>query len=159
VIDRDEFKRAFRAIVDRFGRKMEPKEYAAFAASYYEFLSGQMDTDTFLAAARTIWATAKWFPRPCDFMTAGIGDEWRVLTKCLDEYHAPEWKHTEFWAQLSGRAQEAVKRLGGLDSAKALMGKDALRLKAGFEAAYEQATASEVLALPSVSVRAALPAA
>jgi hypothetical protein len=141
VIDNTEFKRAWTAIVDRFGKEFNPK----IAAAYYEFLSPQMDTETFLAAARTVWASAKWFPRPADFLTAGVGDEWRRVDVWMDP-SLTAVERDEKWRALSARTRETVKRLGGLDAMRGV--KDVLRLKSAFEQTYEQAMASEVLALP-----------
>lgn len=152
MIDKDEYKRAWSAIVERFGKDFNPK----IAAQYYEFLNGQMETAEFLAAARTIWASAKWFPRPCDFLVVGMGDDWRRVDVWADPALS-EAERNEKWAKLSPRAQEAVKRIGGLNAIRST--KDVLRLKAGFEQAYEQVAASEVLALPASPGRVSLPAA
>lgn len=143
MIDLTAFNDAFRSLSTRFGRAYDANQ----AAAYHEFLDDHLDTPQFQAAARTIWATAKWWPRPADFLMVGSGDEWHRVTLWMDPAASPQ-KRDEHWGALSTRAQTAVKRIGGLEALQGLSGKDALRVKAAWEAAYEQATASAVLSLP-----------
>lgn len=144
MIDKGEFMRAWEHLSARFGRESN----AGQAAAYYGFLNDQMDTPAFLQAARALWATAKWFPRPADFLLLSASGEWGLVLDAVKSCHPPEWRWTEPYGRLSDRARSACDALGGIHAMVPVYNKDVLRLKAAWEAAYEQATAEHVLSLP-----------
>ena len=144
MIDKDEFKQAWRRLCHRFGKEVNPQ----VAAAYYEFLNEALETGVFLSAAQVIWATAKWFPRPADFLTVGIGGEWDLVQRCMELADKKQAWHVDY-ALLSDRGRAACKALGGIHEMIPVRNKDTIRLKMAWEQAYEQATAATVLALPS----------
>jgi hypothetical protein len=144
VIDRAEFLRAWGHIVARFNRPDDPQQ----AAAYYGFLSEQMDTAGFLSAARALWATAKWFPRPADFLLLSAQCEWDIVLSAVEEYTPPHGRWHRHWIRLTPRAMEACRRLGGVSAMRPVFEHDVLKLKAAWEQSYEQAIAEEALALP-----------
>jgi hypothetical protein len=152
MIDRSAFKQAWGHICARFGREHDPKQ----AAAYFEYLSEQMETEEFLASARAIWATAKWFPRPADFLTVVVTDEWLKVLACVEDYNPPHGKWYEKWREFEPRTRSACDQLGGIAGMKAVAEKDVIRLKAAWEQAYEQAAAAQALALPVTTVRGVL---
>jgi hypothetical protein len=155
VIEREEFTEAWAHLCDRFGREPDPRQ----AHSYLKFLDESgMDTPAFLVAARTIWATAKWFPRPADFLLVGAAGEWSTVLGAVSAYNPPEAGWVEHWRALSPRALAACNALGGIAGMRAIYDRDVLRLKAGWEQAYEQETAAAVLALPAPAPRQLRPA-
>lgn len=144
MIDRDEFKNTWAHLCERFRRPNDTKQSAA----YYVFLNEQMDTGEFLKAARAIWATSKYFPRPADFLLVSAGNDWRHLLAAIEECKPPEWSWKKHYDQLSDRARSACEQLGGIHAMRTVFDKDVLRLKSAWERAYEQAAADAVLALP-----------
>lgn len=145
MIERAEFMRAWEHLCGRFGRDPDPGQ----AAAYYGFLSEQMETESFLRAARTLWATAKWFPRPADFLLLEASGEWRCVLAAIEACHPPDWRWMDHVREMSPRGQAACDSLGGIHAMKIIHDKDVLRLKTAWDAAYEQATAETVLALPA----------
>lgn len=147
MIEVEIFKRHWRELLQRFGKPWDRN----VAAAYYAFLSEVMDTEAFTSAARAIWATATWFPRPAEFLTAHAGADWPLVLRCIDGFRPPDWPWQKPWAEMSARGQAACNRLGGMESLKTAHAKDPLRLKKAWEEAYEQCVGSEVLALPPAS--------
>lgn len=127
--------------------------------AYFEYLGAQMDTDGFIAAARVLWATSRFFPRPVDFVLAGTAGEWPTVVRAVEEYTPPRADWLEHWEQLSDRSRAACHRLGGLAAMRKAYERDTLRLKAEWERAYEQEISAEVLALPSPGQRKQIAAA
>lgn len=149
MIDETQFFHAWRHICSRFNRTFEQEQ----ALAYFEFLAEQMDTDGFLAAARSVWATAKFFPRPADFLVAGASGDWSVILRCMDLSHRKEAWHGE-WSTLSERSRAACLSLGGIPTMYELHGKDSIRLKNEWERAFEQAVGAAVVALPAPKLKA-----
>lgn len=161
MIDRKEFLKAWQAIEERFGRTPDPK----MAAMYLAFLTEQMETAEFLAAARTIWATAKFWPRPADFLTLGPAGEWPIVVRCIDGFRAPDWPWVKPgpdgelspWHSLSERSRAACRQMGGMDVLKATYERDPIRAKTEWERALEQTTADAVLQLAATGTFRTLP--
>lgn len=162
MIDAESFGLAWTHLEERFGRERNE----AMRLMYYDFLTPQMDTDAFLAAARVVWASFKWWPRPADFLTVAAQCEWPLVVKCVEGFRPPDWPWTTDapdgtpapWKQLSGRARGAVKHMGGMDVLKAAYERDPLRAKDAWEKALEQHTADGVLQLAASGAFKALPA-
>lgn len=155
MIDRDAFKKAWDHILARFGRQWNREQ----AEMYYAYLNDLMDTDDFLTAARAVWASNTFFPRPADFLTVRAGSEWPLVLKCAEGFHPPDWPWAESWKQLTPRAQGACRRLGGMDAIRNLWTKDPARLRTQFLAAFEEEATAEVLALPTPATTHLPPAA
>jgi hypothetical protein len=149
VIDPSEFKHVWDQLCVRFGQTND----AEAAAAYLEYLTDQMETGQFIQAARALWATNRWFPRPADFVLVGAAREWKLVIQAAEAYVPPNWSWQTPWSQLSKRAQEACKALGGMTTVRTLWEKDVSKLKHEWERAYEQEAAAEVLALPAVPMR------
>lgn len=145
MIDRADFANAWKHLCGRFRRRNDPAQ----AAAYYDFLADQMDTAEFLQAARALWATARYFPRPADFVLVAGAAEWPTVLRAVAEYTPPHGQWHQHWRELSPRAVEACRRLGGIEGMRAAYERDVLRLKTEWERAFEQATADAVLALPA----------
>lgn len=145
MIEESAFKHAWSQLLKRFGRDMDP----GTAAAYYEYLSPQMDTAAFLSASQAIWATAKWFPRPADFVLQHAAGDWAIVLQCIAGYHGPDWAWIRAWEQLSTRGKTACKAFGGMDVIKATYEKQPLTFREAWTAAYEQTAATDALALPA----------
>lgn len=141
MIDRDQFDNAWRHMLTRFGKQYDARQ----AAAYYGFLSESLDTEGFLRAARALYVGARFLPSPAEFLTIQVGEEWAVLLSALENHFGPEWKSSEFFKELSPRAKDAVRRLGGLAGMKLIHDKDLLRCKTAFEGAYQQAAVGSAL--------------
>jgi hypothetical protein len=159
MIDPAEFQTVWRHLLTRFGKTYD----AGQAAAYLDYLSPEMDTDTFKAAARSLWATAKWFPRPADFLLVRAAGEWRTVIDCMAGCAHPDFaamqKPDGAWWRLSDRARDACVALGGIPGMKLANERNSLALKTAWEKAYEEATATRALALPAPRPDRALKAA
>lgn len=147
MIDKDEFKAAWRNLLVRFGKEVNVDQ----AAMYYDYLSATMDTAEFLPACHAIWATAKWFPRPADFLTVRAGQEWPLVLSAAEAYRPPDAAWVPLFRALSPRSQAAIRRLGGIDAVRAQMERSVVKLRESFLAAYEEEATTEALALPAPS--------
>lgn len=145
MIDREAFKAGWYGILLRFGVEFHKDQ----AAAYYEYLSPQMETGDFLQAAQAIWATAKWFPRPVDFVLIGTAGEWSDVLKVAELYRPPDAGWVVYWGSLSKRSQDACRNLGGLTVVRRLYERDPIKLKQEWEKAFEQVVTREALALPT----------
>lgn len=144
MIALDEFTPAWEHLCARFGKEPDARQSAA----YYGFLSERMETDEFLRAARTLWATAKWFPRPADFLGLGASDDWQLVLNSAAAYNPPDASWHEHWKQLSPRGAAAARQLGGISAIKPLYDRDVIRLRSAFLEAYEAVAVQDVLAAP-----------
>ncbi len=147
MIERSEFGRAWKHLCERFGRANDPQQ----AAAYFGFLSEAMDNEEFTRAARTLWATARFFPRPADFLVVAANKEWLKVLQAVELYTPPQAEWLEPWRSLTPRARQACDRLGGIAGMRQIFDKDVLRLKEAWEKSYEQTSANEVLALAAPS--------
>lgn len=156
MIDLEKFRSTWAHLCTRFGRDNDPQQ----AAAYFEYLTEQLDTEEFLRAARAIWATARWFPRPADFLTVGATGDWQLVLDAAAAYNPPDASWFEHWKKLSPRGVAAAKQLGGITAMRSIYDRDVLRLRTAFLEAFEAAAAHQVLttALPSADVRRLTPA-
>lgn len=142
MIELHTFSRAWDRLRARFGRPTDPDE----AADYHAYLSAQMDEPQFLAACQVLWANARWFPRPVDFVLVGATGDWRLVLLAMDGYAPPAWSWVGPWNTMTARSREACLALGGIEGMRAVREQGRLlALKAAWEQAYEQVAASEVL--------------
>ena len=86
MIDKREFWSAWESLCRRFRRELDKDE----AAEYHGYLSPQLDTEAFLIAARKLWASKEFFPRPDDFLEAATGsteeqalEQWRLCHRAM----------------------------------------------------------------------------
>ncbi len=145
MIDRDVFKAQWNLILGRFGREWDAPQ----AAAYFGFLSDQMETEEFKAAAAALWATATFFPKPSEFLMIGAARDWPLVLKAIDTCHAPDWSWAEHFRALSPRGRAACIRLGGIPAMKEQLAArgDVTRLKTDFDKSFEQETAATAAAL------------
>lgn len=146
MIDKAEFKTAWRRLLVRFGKA---EVNADQAMMYYHYLSELMTTEEFLRACQAVWATAKWFPRPADFLTVAAGSEWPRVISCMEAHHPPDFGWAEMWKELSPRTRAACLRLGGIASMKEQANRGMVKLREAFLAAYEEEATAQALALPA----------
>lgn len=150
MIDRKEFLNVWAHLCTRFGRQNDADQ----AAAYFEFLSEQMDTEPFINAARGIWATSRFFPRPADFLLLEASSEWQIVLQAVGEYTPPHGEWHKHWKLLTPRSVDACRSLGGISSMRLMYERgDIPRLKAEWERAYEQCTTDAVLALPPAETK------
>jgi hypothetical protein len=142
MIDEAMFYAEWEALAGRFGKGAD----ATQAAAFYDFLTDRMDTEDFVAAARTLWANARWFPRPVDFLLVSTAADWEGVLECMELSGKKEAWHEQY-ALLPQRVRDACLALGGIPHLKYLHDKDSIRAKTEWEKAVEQATAGEVLRL------------
>lgn len=120
----------------RFNRKLDEASLAE-AEDYFRFLSHRMSAGDFLTASHTVWATAKWFPRPSDFLTTNAAQEWRVvLSMAQDGYDK------DTWGALSQSARHSTEACGGLTGMGASV--NVMRLRDAWMDAYEREVQSLV---------------
>lgn len=151
MIDKKVFHREWVPLAARFGKE----ENVGQEAAYWAFLNPLMGDEEFTAAARTIWATAKWFPRPADFLLVNAAAEWAGVMECMERSGRLHAWHEQY-AALPERARKACMALGGVPILKTLHDKDPIRAKTEWERALEQATAGEVLQIEAAAARPAL---
>lgn len=146
MIDRQAFHRAWEHICARFGRDPDPRQEAA----YFEFLSAQMDTEEFTAAARAVWATAKWFPRPADFLFLASTTDWRHVLAAVEACVSPSFDWFPHFERVSKIGQDACRSLGGIPTMRTIWERDILRLKKAWEEAVEAEAANAVVTGPAL---------
>jgi len=122
-----------RKLCKRFNREADQEE----ASDYLEYLEQHgLDTATALAAASQVWATREFFPRPADFIANEAAVAWPVLIEMAKlGQHSTRKAHDDLRAQISDRAWEAIRDLGGTvvirDS------RDLLRTRTAFQRSFE----------------------
>jgi hypothetical protein len=86
MIDKHAFWAAWERLCRRFGRELDKDE----AEDYHNYLDNQLDTEAFLAAARKLWASREFFPRPDDFVEASAGstdeqalEQWQLCNRLM----------------------------------------------------------------------------
>lgn len=149
MIDPVKFREIWAHLCARFNREVD----ANLAVSYLEYLTELMDTEEFVIAARAVWATGRFFPRPADFVVIRAGLEWPTVLECLSGFHPPDWPWQAPWKDLSPRAQSACHRLGGISAMAEEAVRGVTRLRESYQTAYEEEATAEALALPAASVR------
>jgi hypothetical protein len=87
MIDPRVFRDEWRRLLARFGREWDRDQ----AKAYHEYLSPRMETAAFMASARSLWVSAKWFPRPADFLFLEASGDWEHVLRALDLCTPPEW--------------------------------------------------------------------
>lgn len=153
------FTRAWKRLEDRWG-----KQAAGAAKDYREFLDPLMDDEEFHAAAKAVWATREFFPRPADFLAVKRDECWSsiktiaqdaaTLRRSLsgpEEDESPYHKRLKAWPErlraLPLAAQIAVDALGGVftisDSSA-----DTMRMRRDFFSAFEDAVSTIALRKP-----------
>lgn len=153
MIDLEKFRGVWAHLCARFNRAPDPQQ----AVAYHDYLTELMDTEEFLAAARAVWATSRFFPRPADFLTVGAGGDWGRLLAAAAAYRQGSAEWLRPWNELSPRGRAAAAKLGDITTIRAIYDRDVVRLRAAFLAAYEEAAVDQVLALPAPGAKA-LPA-
>lgn len=109
MIEKDRFNRVWKHLCQRFNRDPNPSE----AVLYLQWLSPQMNTEAFEEAARHLWATREFFPRPIDFLEAArpsieaeAQDQWKLCDRVMSG-------DREALARMSPAGQKTVMLMGG----------------------------------------------
>ena len=127
------FARWWRTMYERFPGKPDPDA----ASAYYSFLSERMDDRTFEQAARALWASEEYFPRPARFLEIRALLAWpAVLEHCRrlhvrgtdDEQLAQIRAHLEA-NPVPKIARVAIEQLGGRYAMRERIEKDPSRAK------------------------------
>ena len=128
----------WKRICRRFDRVFD-KGNLADAEDYMAFLGPRMGDEEFGEAAQAVWATAKWFPRPADFLSVRAGHEWRLVLEVSVNFDR------DVWARLTSAAKLATEAVGGTEGIR--RAREIVRLRTAWLDAYER----EVQAESSVS--------
>ena len=124
----------WKRICRRFDRVFDA-ENVSESGDYLDFLSARMSTEDFDEAARSVWATARFFPRPADFLSVQAGHEWRTVLEMATNFDR------ETWGQLTTAAKLATEAVGGTDGIRA--SRELVKLRAAWLDAYEREVQAE----------------
>ena len=112
MVNKRRFSEEWKRLCKRFNnRELDTEE----ANDYFEWLSERMDTDRFLEAARHLWATREFFPRPVDFVEAIRPS---VEAESLEQWELCEGVMAgskEAFVRMSPAGKRTVGLLGGPD--------------------------------------------
>lgn len=155
MIDKGVFTDEWKALLVRFGRKVDDANKEQ-GRRFYAFLSPQMDTEAFVRAARSVWATSRFFPRPADFLLVESGPVWAQIMDLLRAYSPPAWGNGitahqwwERWQALPQAARDAADAIGDVEQLQKLAQTQSIRFREQWERTFEQQRTSEaVAALP-----------
>jgi hypothetical protein len=134
MIERSVFLTHWKRICRRFDRAFD-KDTLTETDDYFDFLSARMSTEEFDEAARAVWATSRFFPRPADFLSVQAGHEWRTILEMATAFDR------DAWAQLSTAAKLATEALGGTEAIRG--SRELVRLRAAWFDAYEREVQAE----------------
>lgn len=134
MIARELFLEHWQRICRRFDKAFD-RSNLRDAEDYMDFLGPRMSDEEFDEAARAVWATAKWFPRPADFLAVQAANEWRTVLELAQAFEA------ETWAQLTTAAKMATEALGG--TAAIRKARDVGRTRERWIDAYEREVQAE----------------
>lgn len=106
------FANEWAVLVERFGKYRDSE---LMAKRYLEHLSPRLSTDEFVAAARHLFATSEFFPRPQDFID--------VAGRSRQAVAQDDWEHCQramrgdrtAYQRLSDEGRRVVRMMGGLD--------------------------------------------
>ena len=109
--ERTEFARIWAFLCKRWNREIDESELGA----YWKYLRKRLTSDEIAAAARSLWATREFFPRPVDFLAA-------VRVTILDDIREAVRLRSlgEPWTKaidVGSDAHECLKAIGGLEAA------------------------------------------
>ena len=108
MIDKTTFTAGWRILEDRFG-----KQPTGAALDYLTFLSPLLTDAEFTAAARAVWASREFFPRPNDFLLIREGQDWARVQEAADLARQKlDW--APVFKAMTPPAQMAIKALGGI---------------------------------------------
>lgn len=105
MIDSAKFWPEWQRICKRFGRTAEASE----AGDYLEYLDAcGLDTQQAVEAARMVWATARFFPRPSDFLQGEAAAGWTLIQEYAHRQFAPHNLSAPAPAELASQLREAI---------------------------------------------------
>lgn len=138
MIDKRTFVAWWKRLEDRFGQ-------TPGADAYLGYLDSQgMDSDEFELAASAVWATARFFPRPADFLLVQAGQAWDAVRKNVSDLQTRDeaaWFAAR--ARIPDRAWKVLATLGGPPAV--LDTRDLSRVRRDFLDAYELTVAEEAM--------------
>ena len=146
MIDQTTFAAEWRLLEERFGKS----HTLEVVRRYHETLDPLLDTEEFTRAARSLFAHARFFPSPADFLGPRCNRAWTRVQRCIDELCPPEWRWGERWLSLSPTTKWACEQLGGIAGMKKAADRDIVQLRATFRRIYVEAALSEAIHLPAL---------
>ena len=153
IRDSIEWARAFLALAKRFGRTPDTEEARMYGA-YLD--SCGLTVDEAVAACRSLWATARFWPRPADFLEVTAEREWAKVLY-LSQRHGSDPEYRAVWDTLTLDAKDAIGSLGGIHTLKEA--RSILRVREAFFDALSRTTAARAaqMALGATSEPQMLP--
>ena len=117
----------------RWNRELSGEE----AAQYRSFLSMHgMGDEEIKSAAVALWATARFFPRPVDFLLYRRRNAWAKAVEAATTFLPPMDSGT--WTELEDElTRQTIHELGGISSLKRAIGRDAIATRRSFMEVYE----------------------
>ena len=112
MIDQDVFKIEWGILCERFNRQPS----TALAARYYQSLAPRMTTEEFKEAARRVFDSCEFFPRPDDFFEQARGS---TEAQAAAEWDICQWVmkgDLKALARMSDTGRRTIRLMGGVDA-------------------------------------------
>ncbi len=109
MIDKREFWAAWQGLCKRFSRTPDADE----AGEWHDYLSPQLTTEEFQAAARKLWASREFFPRPDDFLEAARGSTAEQAAAQWELCHRVMRGERGVLERMTPAGQRTVRLMGG----------------------------------------------
>jgi acetoin utilization deacetylase AcuC-like enzyme len=133
TISKDLFLEVWTGLETRFGKQAQGS-----AANYMSYLSPLMGDEEFRAAARAVWASREFFPRPNDFLLIRQGQDWEKVQEAAKLAGKKEdWG--AIFRSMTESGQRAIKALGGIFVIEERMQRTPDRIRRDFQDAYDVA--------------------
>jgi len=145
MISKALFMEAWKGLERRFG-----EQSSGSAANYLTYLSPMMEDEEFTEAARAVWASREFFPRPADFLMVRQGTDWRKAQEAVDLASKKEdWSH--LFRSMSPSGQMTIKSIGGIFCLYEGLQRNPSQARKDFGREYE-------MAITTMAIQTALPA-
>lgn len=135
MIDQARFKVEWEILCERFAKTPS----VVLATRYYQSLSPQMDTETFVAAARRVFDSNTFFPSPDDFLEAvrprmelAAGEQWLLCERVMEGERG-------ILERMSPAGRVTVRLLGGAHALQQTALKDVQWVRKDFNRLFEEA--------------------
>lgn len=113
MIEEGVFRSEWAALCERFRLTGDREPSQLMLRRYYEFLTERLTTQQFEAAARQLYATQTFFPRPQDFVEAALGSPRERASQEWPAFRRAIGGDREAREALSDEAHHAAALLGG----------------------------------------------
>lgn len=144
MIDQAVFAAEWRLLEERFAKS----HTLEVVRRYHETLDPLLETEEFRSAARSLFAHARFFPAPADFLGSRCDGAWTQVQRCIAEFCPPEWRWGERWLTLNPTTKWACEQLGGIAGMKKASDRDVVQLRTTFRRIYVEAALSEAIGRP-----------